>query len=65
MPSFSKKKSTYNICDIEGVGYLIKLRVRFSSLNEHKFRHNFDSLTPSCACGIENENNEHFLLHCP
>ena len=34
-------------------------------LNEHKFRHNFDSLTPLCACGIENEDNEHFLLHCP
>ena len=60
-----KKKSTYNICDIEGVRYLTKLRVRFSLLNEHKFRHNFDSLTPLCACGIENEDNEHFLLHCP
>ena len=60
-----KKKSTYNICDIEGVRYLTKLRVRFSLLYEHKFRHNFDSLTPLCACGIENEDNEHFLLHCP
>ena len=57
--------TTYNICDIEGVRYLTKLRVRFSLLNEHKFRHNFDSLTPLCACGIENEDNEHFLLHCP
>ena len=59
------KKSIYNICDIEGVGYLTKLRLRFSLLNEHKFRHNFDSLTPLCACGMDKEDNEHFFLHCP
>ena len=59
------KKSIYNICDIEGVGYLTKLRLRFSLLNEHKFRHNFDSLTPLCACGMNKEDNEHFFLHCP
>ena len=41
------------------------MRVRFSSLNEHKFKRNFDSLTPLCACGIENEDNEYILLHCP
>ena len=40
------------------------LRLRFSSLNEHKFRHNFDSLTPFCVCGMDNEDNVHFLLHC-
>ena len=33
--------------------------------NEHKFRHNFDSLTPFCACGNDMEDNEHFLLRCP
>ena len=60
-----ERKSKYNICDIEGAGYLTKLRVRFSSLNELKFRHNFDSLTPLCTCGIENEDDEHFLLRCP
>ena len=57
-----KKRSLYNISDIEGVGYLTKVHVRFSSLNERKFRHNFDSLTPLCACGIENWNNEQFHL---
>ena len=44
---------------------LTKLRLKFSVLNEHKFRHNFDSLTPFCACGNDMEDNEHFLLHCP
>ena len=33
-------------------------------LNEHKFRHNFESLPPFCACGIDKEDNEHFFLHC-
>ena len=44
---------------------LTKLRLKFSVLNEHKFRHNFDSLTPFCACGNDMEDNEHFLLRCP
>ena len=57
--------SVYNISDIEGVRLLTKLRLRFSVLNEHKFRHNFDSLTLFCACGNDMEDNEHFLLHCP
>ena len=60
-----EKKSTYNICDIVGVGYLTKQHLRFSMLNEHKFRHNFDSLTPLFACGMGTEDNEHFFLYCP
>ena len=50
---------------IEGVRLLTKLRLKFSVLNEHKFRHNFRSLTPLCACGNDMEDNEHFLLRCP
>ena len=57
--------SVYNISDIEGVRLLIKLRLKSIVLNEHKFRHNFDSLTPFCACGNDMEDNEHFLLRCP
>ena len=57
--------SVYNISDIEGVRLLTKLHLKFSVLNEHKFRHNFDSLTPFCACGNDMEDNEHFLLRCP
>ena len=48
-----------------GIKRLTKLRVKFSDLNEHKFRHSFDCLTPMCECGMANEDNEHFLLHCP
>ena len=59
-----QKKSTYNICDIEGVRYLTKLRLKFSLLNEDRFSHNFDSPTPFCTCGIDKEDYEHFFLHC-
>ena len=43
---------------------LTKLRVNFSPLNEHRFRHSFDCLSPRCVCGMGNENSEHFLIHC-
>ena len=56
--------SIYNIHDILGVRYLTELRFQFSALNKHKFRHNFDCLSPVCVCGTAKENNEHFLLHC-
>lgn len=59
------QKPTYNIHDIAGIRLLTKLRLNFSALNEHKFRHNFECLDPICACGTGKEDNEHFLLHCP
>ena len=34
-------------------------------LNEHRFRHNFDGLTPFCACGNDKEDNDHSFLHYP
>ena len=43
---------------------LTKLRVEFSTLNEYRFRHNFDCVSPLCLCGMGNEDNAHFLLHC-
>ena len=40
----------------EGVKYLTRLRLRFSHLNEHKFRHSFlDTLNPLCNCSLEVE----------
>ena len=59
------KKSVFEVHDIRGVRCLTKLRVKFSPLNEHKFRHNFESVSPICACNSGIEDNEHFLLHCP
>ena len=48
-----------------GVKYLTRLRLGFSHLKEHKFKHNFqDSVDPLCSCGIETESTKHFLLHC-
>ena len=55
----------YNIYDIEGIRILTKLRLQFSPLNEHKFRHRFNAASPLCNCGTANEDNKHFLLHCP
>ena len=60
-----KKNSVYGINDIVDVRPLSKLRLNFSGLNEHRFRHNFDCLDPVCLCGIANEDSEHFLPHCP
>ena len=59
------KISIFNINDPEGVKYLTRLRLRFSHLNEHKFRHGFlDTLNPLCNCSLEVEDNEHFFLCC-
>ena len=58
------KNSIYGINDIVGVKYLSKLRLNFSVLNEHRFRHNFDCLDPVCLCGRAEEDSEHFFLHC-
>ena len=59
------KNSLYSISDIDGIKYLTKLRLKFSALNEHKFRHRFDCLDPCCTSGEAVEDNEHFFLHCP
>ena len=59
------KKSVYNVYNIMGIRNVTKLRVNFSPLNEHRFRHSFDCLSPRCACGADKEDNVHFLLHCP
>ena len=60
-----KKQSYFGLHDIEVIRYLTQLRVKFSDLCEHRFRHNFHCLSPLCICGNGEENNEHFLLHCP
>ena len=44
---------------------LTRLRLGFSHLNEHKFRHNFqDSVNPFCLCSWVIEDTIHYLLHC-
>ena len=57
--------NTYGIYDPIGVRLLNRLRLGFSHLGEHKFRHNFaDTLNPLCSCTLETEDTEHYFLHC-
>ena len=59
------ENSIYNIHDPLGIKLLTRLRLEFSQLRDHKFRHNFqDTLNPMCTCSLEPENTSHFLLHC-
>ena len=59
------KRSIFNVNNPEDVKYLTRLRLCFSHLNEHKFRHGFlDTLSPLSNCSLEVEDNEHFFLRC-
>ena len=41
------------------------LRMQFTYLNVHKFRHGFNGTkNPMCLCRGEEETTEHFLLRC-
>ena len=61
-----KGESTFKVSNNQGVVLLTRLRVGFSHLREHKFRHNFsDTVDPFCNCRSNSvETTEHFLLHC-
>ena len=49
----------------KGLKLLTRLRLNFSHLNEHSFRHGFkDTVDPMCECGLEIETTLHFLLCC-
>ena len=59
------ENSILNIFDPVGSKLLIRLRLGFSHLNEHRFRHNFQKcLNPLYTCSLETENTSHDLLHC-
>ena len=50
----------------KGIKYLTRLRVNFSHLRDHKFKHSFqDTINPLCTCSLEAETTIHFMLHCP
>ena len=55
------KSSIYHLSDIPGSKLL---RLEFSELREHKFRHNFNCFDPLCLCVNGVKDNEHFLLLC-
>ena len=54
------KRSLFGIHNIEGVRLLTRLRVEFSDLREHRFRHNFQCSSPMCFCQTGIEHNKHF-----
>ena len=59
------QRNVYNIFDPQGLKLLTRLRLGFSHLNEHRFRHNFqDCINPLCSCSLEIEDTSHYLLHC-
>ena len=59
------ENALYNVHDPIGVKLLSRLRLQFTHLNEHKFRHGFnDTVNPMCPCGTDVETTEHFLLRC-
>ena len=58
-----KENRIFSIYDPLGVKLFTRLRLQFSHLNEHQFRHGFgDTINAVCACGSEVETNEHFLF---
>ena len=60
-----KESSVFSVCDPCVVKLLTHLRLQFSHLKEHKFRHGFgDTASPMCGCNAEIEDTEHFLLRC-
>ena len=59
------KENLFAIHDAKCIKLLTSLRLNFSHLNEHKFRHSFrDIVDLICRCGLETETTLHFLLHC-
>ena len=60
-----KENSVFAIHNTKGLKLLTGLRLNFSHLNVHKFRHTFkDTVDPMCKCGLETETTLHFLLRC-
>ena len=46
--------------------YLTRLRLGFSHLCYHKFKHGFlDAVDSLCSCSTAIENTVHYFLHCP
>ena len=57
--------SQFSVHHLIGVKLLVRLRLGFSHLCEHKFRHNLhNTLNPLCSCSVEPETTSHYLLLC-
>ena len=57
--------STFGTNDVSGLKLLTRLRVGFSHLREHKFKHNFqDTSNLLCPCSLEAEDTYQFSMRC-
>ena len=57
-----QERSLFSLHDPTGVKLLTRIRLKFSHLNEHKFRHNFkNAVVAMCDCAMETETIEHFF----
>ena len=48
----TKENSVFGVSDIYGVKLLTPIRLNFSRLNEHKFRHKFNDMINPCATAV-------------
>ena len=54
------ESNVYNTFDPIGLKFLTRLRLGFSHLNEHRFRHNFQNcMNLLCSCSLEIEDTSH------
>ena len=59
-------KSIFQCHNPNGMKCLTLLRVNFSHLRDHKFKHSFQGIfNPLYTCSLEAETLNHFILHCP
>ena len=60
------RNSIFDIYNPHGKKLLTRLRLGFSHLNEHRFKHVFNNSVNSIwICGGDVEYINHFFLHCP
>ena len=62
----SVENSVFTCHNPIGIKYLTRIRLGFSHLRYHKFKHGFlDATDPLCSCSTGIENTVHYILHCP
>ena len=57
--------STFGTNDVSALKLLTRLRVGFSHLRKHNFKHIFqDTLNRLCPCSLKAKDTYHFFMHC-
>ena len=59
----TKENFLFGVSDVYDIKLLARLKLNFSHLNEHKFRHHFNHMiNPMCNCGAATETTIHYLF---